>query len=57
MGVNGRVKIWSKDFCPDKMLNHHLYQNFKLIGMSEFHYLIDILTNITLAQLKKKKRV
>jgi hypothetical protein len=30
---------------PDTVLNYHLYQNLKLIRMSKFDHLIDILTN------------
>jgi hypothetical protein len=28
------------------MLNHYLFQNFKLIGKSEFNHLINILTKV-----------
>lgn len=41
-GNNYRIK----NICPDTMLNHQLFQKFKLMKNNEFNYLINILTKI-----------
>jgi hypothetical protein len=44
--VNGVDKFQTQDLCSDIMLNHYLFQKFKLIGKNEFNHLINILTKV-----------
>jgi hypothetical protein len=39
----------------DTMLNHHLSQNFKLIGRDEFNYLVNILTHMIIGVTNQEK--